>query len=146
MQLHGSSTGATTGPTQITHVSLSILPPPRAAVASRLSVACRAPQARLCDFQCFFWHGFPQYQARWHCEQHIILAPSDWQWKQRWVSGAALAFLPLPLPLLGMDAMGGRVSETPWASTHDFPVAPNHRRRVTRRGRATQIYRETRRR
>ena len=103
----GSSTGATTGPTQITHVSLSIPPPPRAFVAARLSVdrravaATAAPQARLCCFQCFFWHGRSQYQARWHCDQHI-LAPSDWQWKQRWVSscGAApLAFLPV-LPVL----------------------------------------------
>ena len=51
----------------------------------------------MCDFQCFFWQGFPQYQARWHCEQHI-LAPSDWQWKQRWVSTDAAAPLPLPLP------------------------------------------------
>ena len=115
MQLHGSSTGATTGPTQITHVSLSILPPLRAAVASRLSVACRAPQARLCDFQCFFWHGFPQYQARWHCEQRI-LAPSDWQWKQRWVSSDAAAPFPLPfLPVLQAFAflVGSVVTELP---------------------------------
>ena len=66
---HGSDTGATTGPTQITHVALSILPPSRAAVALRLSVACRAlaataaEQARLCSFQCFFWQALPQYQA-----------------------------------------------------------------------------------
>ena len=39
------------------------------------------------------------FQARWHCEQHIILAPSDWQWKQRWVSsGGAAASLPFPIP------------------------------------------------
>ena len=102
----GSSTGATTGPTQITQVSVSIVPPPRATVAPRLSVACRAwaataaVQARLCSFQCFFWQAFPQYQAPWHCEQHIILVPSVWQWKQRWVSsGGVSLFLPLPLPL-----------------------------------------------
>ena len=59
-------------------------PPSRAAVALRRSAARRdaaataAVQARLCSFQCFFWHGFPQYQARWHCEQHIILVLSVW--------------------------------------------------------------------
>ena len=59
-------------------------------------------QARLCSFQCFFWHGRPQYQARWHCEQHIILVLSVWQWKQRWVSsGGAAASLPFPfLPVV----------------------------------------------
>ena len=63
------------------------------------SAATAAVQARLCCFQCFFWQGLPQYQARWHCEQHIILVPSDWQWKQRWVSSGGAA-APLPLPLL----------------------------------------------
>ena len=74
-----TSSRSAAGPTQITHVSLSIPPPPRASVAARLSVARRAVvQAFLCSFQCFFWHGRAQYQARCHCEQHI-LAPSDWQ-------------------------------------------------------------------
>ena len=105
-----------------------MLPWPRASVAARLSVARRASaataatQARLCSFQCFFWHGFPQYQARWHCEQHI-LAPSDWQWKQRWVSDAAAFFLPF-LPSLPFSpvafstgAAALRVLSVPWASS-----------------------------
>eukprot|EP00618_Florenciella_parvula_P019584 CAMPEP_0119472672 /NCGR_PEP_ID=MMETSP1344-20130328/4631_2 /TAXON_ID=236787 /ORGANISM="Florenciella parvula, Strain CCMP2471" /LENGTH=217 /DNA_ID=CAMNT_0007505649 /DNA_START=257 /DNA_END=911 /DNA_ORIENTATION=- len=108
---HGSSTGDTTGPTQITHVSLSTPPPPPCAtVALRLSVgplrasaATAATQARLCCFQCFFWQGRPQYQARWHCEQHILLVLSVSQWKQRWISGSAAApfpFLPCCLPVV----------------------------------------------
>ena len=100
-----ASTGATTGPTQITHVSLSIAPPPCASVAARLCVARRAlaatvaVQARLCCFQCFFWQAFPQYQALWHCEQYIILALSVWQWKQRWVSEGGFFPFPFCLPL-----------------------------------------------
>ena len=32
----------------------------------RASAATAATQARLCFFTRFFWHGFPQYQARWY--------------------------------------------------------------------------------
>ena len=70
------------------------------------NAATAATQARLCSFQCFFWHGFPQYQARWHCEQHIILTPSDWQWKQRWVSSGGAAPLPF-LPVLPLACLVG---------------------------------------
>ena len=74
--------------------------------------ATAATQVRLCCFQCFFWHGRSQYQARWHCEQHI-LAPSDWQWKQRWVSsGTAPPFPFLPVVPLVL-VFGGIAKLTP---------------------------------
>jgi len=72
----------------------------------RKTPATAAVQAFLCSFQCFFWHGFPQYQARWHCEQHIILVLSDWQWKQRWVSSGGAAPLPF-LPVLPLACLVG---------------------------------------
>ena len=61
---HGSSTGATTGPTQITHVSFAGRPPAAraAAVASRArvarfaSAATAAWHARLCRCQSLRWH------------------------------------------------------------------------------------------
>ena len=66
------------------------------------------------------WQARPQYQARWHCEQHIILVLSVWQWKQQWVSGGAAAFLPflpffLPPRLVLWEAVPEEALEAPQA-------------------------------